>query len=1559
MESNTSALWPRRLAIGLAIIATFVLFSLLLGAPTTARESANPRALPPCASNSHSGTIVAPERWCAADNPHLVTGDVIVQTGGVLTIEAGVEVRFNAGFGLRMSDGPLFVQGTVTQPVLFTANSVSPARGFWTGLSWDSDEPPENTKVSTVTHCVVEYAMTAVYLADTDNHTISHCTLRYSGSPTSRSPGGAINSAGDGLTITYNEVYSNELGMRLTKAFGYELSGNHVYDNEGYGIGFIAAGSPGGGNGHIANNEIHDNAGFGLGFVPQGIYGGGSDNEILDNDIYDNVAAGLYGGDGLYLGRGSNNVVAGNQVYGNEGHGVWADAQTGLEFTGNVVRGNGLNGLSYGSANGIPTALYSNVLCNNSRFDMESFWSGTLPAEGNWFGTNSPALGVEVSGTVDIDPWITMAVSLAPDTLPADGTSTASLALTMTNGTYAVPDGYTVDVSASEGSVAPALLALSGGQATATYTAGTVPGAVTFGASDQCTTLDFVGELTLQEVDLAVFKAGPGGTVAPGDVVAYTVTISELNGVDARDLLLTDLLPVGTSWVSDTAAVCGLSRQTTAPDVTWTSDLWSGGTSCTFSLQVLVGGDACQSQRLENTVSVSSAATDGNLANNTWTTGDDSPGIICLDLAVSKTDGGLIVGPNKEYFIEYTVTVSNVGVVTATGVVVTDTLPAEATYTGSDWACAGGVCSHAVGSLPLSATVELTLPVQLDKASLTCPVVLTNVVRVADSSGLDMNPADNVFTRTTTFDCLPDLVVVVNDNVGVTADEAKAPDSAWVLGLLGQLPEAEIEADCVYPGEWITYIIAYVNTGLVTATQVVLTETVPEYTSYVGTGWSCAGTTCTRSIGTLPPSIGGVAHFTVRVDMAPPDLTVEDEVRIGGAEEDLYPPDNVSSDDTPICAGLVLYISKDDNTPCAFPGDEIHYTIVVTNPSGETARGMVLTETLPAHSSYLTSAGWVPLGGGQFAYAVGDLAPFANVTATFAIIVDDPLPDTVTELVNVVCFGYEGPTPPGNCYTLVTPLPLEPDLRVVKHDHVGPPPPLDTQRELDRMYRQLFGEPYRPPATVQQWEPIKPGDIYSYTITYLNLGRRPATGVVLTETLPEHTSYVGYGWTHLGGRTYVYSVGDLAPGTGGQRNFYVQAGAVPCNGDEYLYNWVRIGGAEDECNLANNWSGEETPVECQTFVGRVYLPLIMKAYSAPAAPTPTPSPTPTFTPTPTPSPTPEAAYVSDVAVNAETNRVYVASPQLDAVFAVDPSGPGSVIATIPVGDHPLGLAVVTTTNKIYAANLNSWTVTAIRGADNARLADVYVGAQACKVAADSGDARVYATNHLESDNGAAAIDSHTDTFVYYYSRLHATQGRYGIDVDPEAEKLFIAARDAGLIAIQDAFLPDQEPQVFKLEPPRVPYVVAWNPTTGHLFVTAADDNGLQSLVVVLDPYSIQWNKGKWLLWRGRWVFELDRANAGWIKEIGVGAGAEEGIAVNPLTGYVYVTNADSDTVSILRDAADPANIQWVKDVAVGEYPQGVDVDVKTNTIYVGNAESRDLSVIDGATQTVVKTIPLE
>jgi uncharacterized repeat protein (TIGR01451 family) len=1368
-------------------------------------------AQPSTLSTEVGGSITDHRTWDLIGSPYVVTETISIDAGGALTVEAGVVVSFQMGTALRVVDGPLRVLGEPGQPAILTADSASPDRGFWTGLAYEGSAP-----YSELYHCVVEYATIGLSIADVPGHTIEGCTFRHNGSTTTRAIGAAIDAVGDNLNIANNEVYSNDLGLRMHKSFNDVITGNLIYDNDGYGLAFVSVVVAAGGNSLIAGNDIHHNGGFGLGLL--GADGMGSDwNRILNNHIHENVPAGNYDGHGLYLDYGAGNTLDGNLIWGNAAHGISADHQHALDLARNIVRGNTGDGVFYAAGNVDAGTVHGNVLCHNIGYDLNSDWPVLLPAEGNWFGTNTPALGAEISGTVSFTPWISMAIAVEPAVLLADGSSTAAFTMTMRGGGYAVPDGYTVSVTPTEGTLVASPLALVDGHAATTYVAGTVPGTVDVQAADGCSSLLFEDVLTLE---------------------AY------------------------------------------------------------------------------------------------------------LDLAVSKRGGTLTGGPGGTHVLSYTIAVSNTGLVEATSAVLTDVLPAGTEYLDSVWSCdAGGVCTYPLPVLPVSGTVEVSLPLRLNPSALPCPIVLTNVVEVADALLVDVDPGDNVFTLTTSYPCLPDLMVVKNDNVTLP-EGAQEP----IFESLDLAPTQPPTLPCVYVGEVISYLIGYTNWGLGKATDVVLTETLPPHTSYAGGGWTHAGgDVYTFSVGTLLTGNGGGIYFGARVETFPAAGYVENIVRIGGAEDDLDPSDNESREETSICEGVLLEIRKDDSLPCAFPGDEIRYTIVFTNPAGELATGLVFTETLPAHTAYLTTPGWVPLGGGQYAYNYGDLAPYASDSVEFVVIVDDPLPETVTETMNLVCLGYDGAPPGGVCATELTPLPLAADLRVVKHDHIGRPPPPDVRAELDWIYRALYGKPYVQPRTIQQ-EYVVPGDIYSYTITYLNAGRSEATGVVLTETLPAYVRYVGYGWTHLGGNTYVYDVGALAAGSGGQRNFWVQVQEVPCIVD-YLYNWVHIGGAVEECNLANNWSGEETPVMCYGLEG-IYLPLITREYAGPEPPVPTP--TSTRRPRPTNTPTPLPPYVSDVEVNPDTGLVYVASPLLDAVLVVDPEVE-AVTQTVPVGDHPVGLAVVPTTGKLYSANLHSWSLTSLRLGDYARLADIYVGAQAVRVAADVAEARVYAANHLESDNGVAFVDSRTDEFGYYYTRFHATQGRYGIDVDPDADQLFVAARDAGLIAIQDAFAPDQEPQTFKLDPPRVPFVVAFNTATDHLFVTAPYDNK----VVVLDPYRIEWHKGRWVWHDSRWVLLVDRINAGWIAEVGVGLGAEEGIAVHPGTGFVYVSNADSDTVSILADDADPTNIHWVRDVAVGAMPQGIGIDVARNLIYIGNAESRDLSVIDGATNTLSNTIPLE
>ena len=74
-----------------------------------------------------------------------------------------------------------------------------------------------------------------------------------------------------------------------------------------------------------------------------------------------------------------------------------------------------------------------------------------------------------------------------------------------------------------------------------------------------------------------------------------------------------------------------------------------------------------------------------------------------------------------------------------------------------------------------------------------------------------------------------------------------------------------------------------------------------------------------------------------------------------------------------------------------------------------------------------------------------------------------------------------------------------------------------------------------------------------------------------------------------------------------------------------------------------------------------------------------------------------------------------------------------------------------------------------------------------------------------------------------------------------------------------------------------------------------------------------------------------------------------GVAVNPTTNTVYVTNNADNNVSVINGST---NIVTAT-VPVGSIAVGVAVSPPTKTIYVVNFSSNSVSVINGSTNTVM------
>ena len=227
----------------------------------------------------------------------------------------------------------------------------------------------------------------------------------------------------------------------------------------------------------------------------------------------------------------------------------------------------------------------------------------------------------------------------------------------------------------------------------------------------------------------------------------------------------------------------------------------------------------------------------------------------------------------------------------------------------------------------------------------------------------------------------------------------------------------------------------------------------------------------------------------------------------------------------------------------------------------------------------------------------------------------------------------------------------------------------------------------------------------------------------------------------------------------------------------------------------------------------------------------------------------------------------------------------------------------------------------------------------------------------------------------------------------ENRLVYIAARDTGELIIFDGVQAEADPGNYSPchhAPPgadnwttsRILRMVAVNQATGHVFATSPPDpnksHQTDSKVFVLDEATLlaetAEHGGRPAAQTCLWNFgvtgeDIDMAaipGPAWVATVdlpGAVSAGEEGIAVNPVTGRVYVTDGAGNRLFVLQDSVTPAQISLVETVIVGDNPQGVDVNAETNKVYVANAWNASapygtLSVVNGADNTLITTINL-
>lgn len=554
--------------------------------------------------------------------------------------------------------------------------------------------------------------------------------------------------------------------------------------------------------------------------------------------------------------------------------------------------------------------------------------------------------------------------------------------------------------------------------------------------------------------DIGITKSVDNPVPDFGTNVTFNLTATNNGPSSATGVQVTDVLPAGLTFVSATA-----SAGTTFSSGTgvWTIGALGNGTSATLAIVATVNTTAPTTNTATKTAEVQPDAVPGNNSASATITP-----VAVADIAVTKTVSNPT--PNLGANVTFTVTATDNGPNAASGVQVTDLLPAGLTFVSATPSGAttyvsgtgvwniGPLANGASGTLLITATVNTTAPT-------------TNIASKTAETEVDPNSGN---------DSAAALVTPVAADIAIT----KAVDN----------PTPNQNAN-------VTFTVIATNNGPSGATGVVVTDLLPAGLTFVSAATSVGSYNSGTGVWTIGPLANASnGTLTIVATVTGTTLVTNTATKTGEVEPDLAAGNNAASA-TVTGQAADIAVTKGVSNPTPNLGTNVTFTVTATNNGPSNATGVAVTDLLPAGLTFVsatTAAGTYTSGTGV--WTIGALANGANGTLSIVA--------TVTgtgSIINTATKTAENQTDPvsGNNAASATVTGQAADISVAKAVS-NTTPNLNTN--------------------------------VTFTVTATNNGPSNATGVVVSDLLPSGLTFVsaatGTGTYNSG--TGVWTIGALA-----------------------------------------------------------------------------------------------------------------------------------------------------------------------------------------------------------------------------------------------------------------------------------------------------------------------------------------------------------------------------------------------------------------------------------------------
>ncbi len=521
----------------------------------------------------------------------------------------------------------------------------------------------------------------------------------------------------------------------------------------------------------------------------------------------------------------------------------------------------------------------------------------------------------------------------------------------------------------------------------------------------------FVSKLSVDlggQAALTLTKSAPA-TVAPFANLTYTLTYGDPSGSDAVGVAISDTLPAGTTFVSATNG--GVLNGNVVNWTIGTVPAGSAGLTVSFTVQV-----TATSGTVDN-VAYSITATNATTVNGAPV----STTVVAPGLTISKTaPPSVVLGSN----LTYTLTYGNTAAVDATGVTITDTLPAGTTFVS---ASNGGSFDSGTVFWPIG-----TVP--------------------AGSSGLTVTLTVNVGVPGDT---------VNNTTYSIIAPGLPPINGAPVSTRITSLTVGKSAAPAVPPGANLTYTITYRNVGSVAVGNVVIGDPVPAGTTFVSAtgGGFVNGGVVIWNFQTVPGGTAQTVSFTVNVTATSGAIVNTGYTIAGGGVSAVNGPPVTTSICGPptavatatqssICPGSSTTLHGSGGTSCqwapstglsnpngcspvASPAVTTTYSLTVSSVCGTSTNSARVTITVSDRPEGPQVLGPTQAIAGQFDLVASVVDP--NPASVYAFAFDPPDAATITSQTDssiVFTANVSGPLTlsvtenNGNCVSAPSTLPI-------------------------------------------------------------------------------------------------------------------------------------------------------------------------------------------------------------------------------------------------------------------------------------------------------------------------------------------------------------------------------------------------------------------------------------------------------------------------------------------------------------------------------------------------------